>query len=212
MSNELLFEIGTEEIPAGFLSRAIVDMEEIIRKTLAEKRIAFEGIKCMATPRRLVLYITDLSPKQEDQTIEKLGPAKKAAFDENGQPTKAAIGFARGQGLEVSQLEIITTEKGEYIGARKTITGQPTKELLPDILKDFMLAIPFRKSMRWASYNLRFARPVHWILALYDGNIIPLKIEDNESGNASRGHRFMSPDSFTVNSFEDYMKKPEKIL
>jgi glycyl-tRNA synthetase beta chain len=207
MSNELLFEIGTEEIPAGFLSRAVVDMEDIIRKTLTEKRIAFDGIRCLATPRRLVLYIADLAEKQEDQTIEKLGPAKKAAFDENGQPTKAAAGFARGQGLEVSQLETITTEKGEYLGARKTITGQPTKELLPDILKNFMLAIPFRKSMRWASYDLRFARPVHWILALYGGNVVPLKIEDIESGNSSRGHRFMSPAPFVVAGFEDYLKK-----
>ncbi len=207
MSNELLFEIGTEEIPAGFLSKAVVDMEEIIRKSLTDKRIAFDGIKCLATPRRLVLYIADLSAKQEDQTIEKLGPAKKAAFDENGQPTKAAIGFARGQGVDVSQLETITTEKGEYLGARKTIAGQPTKDLLPDILKDFMLAIPFRKSMRWADYTLRFARPIHWILALYGGNVIPLKIEDIESGNTSCGHRFMSPASFAVTGFEDYLNK-----
>ena len=210
MSNELLFEIGTEEIPAGFLSKAVVDMEEIISKALTEKRIAFEGIKCLATPRRLVLYIRDLASKQEDQTIEKMGPAKKAAFDENGQPTKAAIGFARGQGLEVSQLETITTEKGEYLGARKTIAGQPTKELLPDILKDFMLAIPFRKSMRWADYALRFARPVHWILALYAGNVVPLRIEDIESGNTSCGHRFMSPAAFTVNDFENYLSKAKE--
>ncbi len=207
MSNELLFEIGTEEIPAGFLSKAVVDMEEIISKTLTEKRIAFEGIRCLATPRRLVLYIADLAEKQEDQTIEKLGPAKKAAFDENGQPTKAAAGFARGQGLEVSQLETIATEKGEYLGARKTIAGQDTKDLLPDILKDFMLAIPFRKSMRWANYDLRFARPVHWILALYGGNVVPLKIEDIESGNVSYGHRFMSPAPFAVTGFEDYLNK-----
>ncbi|HPK23293.1 MAG TPA: glycine--tRNA ligase subunit beta [Smithella sp.] len=207
MSNELLFEIGTEEIPAGFLSKAVVDMEEIIRKSLTDKRIAFDGIKCLATPRRLVLYIADLSAKQEDQTVEKLGPAKKAAFDENGQPTKAAIGFARGQGVDVSQLETITTEKGEYLGARKTIAGQPTKDLLPDILKDFMLAIPFRKSMRWADYTLRFARPIHWILALYSGEVIPLKIEDIESGNTSCGHRFMSPAPFAVAGFEDYLNK-----
>ncbi len=207
MSNELLFEIGTEEIPAGFLSKAVVDMEEIIRKSLTEKRIAFEGIKCLATPRRLVLYIAELAPRQEDQTIEKIGPAKKAAFDENGQPTKAAIGFAKGQGLEVSQLETITTEKGEYLGARKTNAGQPTQDLLPDILKDFMLAIPFRKSMRWADYGLRFARPVHWILALYGGNVVPLKIENIESGNTSCGHRFMSPAPFAVTDFEDYLKK-----
>lgn len=207
MSNELLFEIGTEEIPAAFLSKAVVDMEEIIRKSLTEKRISFAGIQCLATPRRLVLYIADVSPKQEDQTIEKMGPAKKAAFDENGQPTKAALGFARGQGMEVSQLETIVTEKGEYLGARKTIAGQPTADLLPEILTGFLLAIPFRKSMRWGDYDLRFARPVHWILALYAGQIVPLKIENIESGNLSRGHRFMSPAPFAVSGFEDYLSK-----
>ncbi len=207
MSNELLFEIGTEEIPAGFLSKAVIDMEEIIRKSLTEKRIAFNGIRCLATPRRLVLTIADLAPKQEDQTIEKLGPAKKAAFDENGQPTKAALGFARGQGLEVSQLETITTEKGEYLGARKTIIGQLTTQLLPEILKSFLLAIPFRKSMRWGAHELRFARPVHWLLALYGGQIVDLKFEDSESSNSSRGHRFMSPATFTVSDVEDYLNK-----
>jgi glycyl-tRNA synthetase beta chain len=207
MSNELLFEIGTEEIPAGFLSKAVVDMEAILRRTLTEKRIAFEGIQCLATPRRLVVHISGLAQKQEDQTIEKLGPAKKSAFDESGQPTKAAAGFARGQGLEVSQLETIVTEKGEYLGARKTIAGRPTAQELPDILKNFLLSIPFRKSMRWAGYELRFARPVHWLLALYCGNVIPLKIEDIESSNTSRGHRFMSPETFEVSDFADYLNK-----
>lgn len=207
MSNELLFEIGTEEIPAGFLSKAVVDMEDIIRKSLTEKRIAFNGIRCLATPRRLVLYIANIAQKQEDQTIEKIGPAKKAAFNENGHPTKAALGFASGQGMEVSELETIVTEKGEYLGARKTIAGKLTTELLPDILKNFLLSIPFRKSMRWAAYDLHFARPVHWLLALYGGNVIPLKIEDIESADTSRGHRFMSPAPFTVSTFEDYLTK-----
>ena len=207
MTSELLFEIGTEEIPAGFLSKAVGDMENIIHKSLTEKMIPFEGIKCMATPRRLVLYIADVAQKQEDQTIEKMGPAKKAAFDEQGNPTKAALGFAKGQGMEISQLETIFTEKGEYLGARKTIAGQPTAILLPEILTNFLLAIPFRKSMRWANYDLRFARPLHWILALYCGNIVPLKIEDIASGNTSRGHRFMSPDAFVVSNFADYLNK-----
>ena len=207
MTSELLFEIGTEEIPAGFLSKTVGDMEDIIRKSLTEKMIPFEGIKCMATPRRLVLYIADVAQKQEDQTLEKLGPAKKTAFDENGHPTKAALGFAKGQGLEVSQLETIITDKGEYLGARKTIAGMPTASLLPAILTDFLLAIPFRKSMRWANYDLRFARPLHWILALYAGNVVPLKIEDIASGNTSHGHRFMSPDAFEVTSFENYLNK-----
>jgi len=207
MSNELLFEIGTEEIPAGFLSKAVGDMEDIIHKSLTEKRIPFAGIKCMATPRRLVLYIAEVAQKQEDQTIEKKGPAKKAAFDENGNPTKAALGFAKGQGLEIADLETIVTEKGEYLGARKTLAGQPTANLLPEIMTNFLLAIPFRKSMRWANYDLRFARPLHWILALYSGNVVPLKIEDIESGNTSRGHRFMSPDPFVVSNFADYLNK-----
>ena len=207
MSNELLFEIGTEEIPAGFLSKSIGDMEDIIHKSLTEKRIPFAGIKCMATPRRLVLYIAEVAPKQKDQTIEKMGPAKKAAFDENGNPTKAAVGFARSQGLAIADLETIVTEKGEYLGARKTIAGQPTDALLPEILTSFLMAISFRKSMRWANYDLRFARPIHWLLALYDVNVIPLKIEDIVSGNTSCGHRFMSPDAFAVSGFDDYLNK-----
>ena len=210
MSKELLFEIGTEEIPAGFLSRAVIDMEEIIRKSLSEKRIAFEGIKCMATPRRLVLYIADVAQKQQDQTIEKMGPAKKAAFDENGNPTRAALGFANSQGLEISALETIVTEKGEYLGARKTIAGRPTVALLPEILTNFLLAIPFKKSMRWGDYDLRFARPIHWLLALYCGNIVPLQIVSIESGNTSRGHRFMSPAPFAVAGFDDYLAKAKQ--
>lgn len=107
MSKELLFEIGTEEIPAAFLTKAIIDIEEMAKKTFTEKRIPYAGIRALATPRRLCLYIAELAEKQEDQTTEKLGPAKKAAFDEKGNPSKAALGFARGQGLEISQLETI---------------------------------------------------------------------------------------------------------
>ncbi|MCK7511090.1 MAG: glycine--tRNA ligase subunit beta [Desulfobacterales bacterium] len=137
-----------------------------------------------------------------------MGPAKKAAFDENGNPTKAALGFAKGQGMEIADLETIITEKGEYLGARKTIAGQPTATLLPDILTKFPAWLYlFRKSMRWADYDLRFARPIHWLLALYDGNVVPLKIEDINSGNTSCGHRFMSPDAFEVSGFDDYLNK-----
>jgi glycyl-tRNA synthetase beta chain len=210
MNNELLFEIGTEEIPAGFLSKAITDMKEIIEKIMAEKKITCRGITCLATPRRLVVHIADLAKKQEDQTIEKIGPAKKAAYDESGKPTKAALGFARGLGIDVSELEIIKTEKGEYIGARKNVAGSPTAQLLPEILSGFISALPFRKSMRWCNFDLRFARPIHWILAMYDGAVIPIQIENISSGNKSRGHRFMSPASFVVSDFYDYLAKTKK--
>ena len=207
MSNELLFEIGTEEIPAGFLSKAIGDMEDIIHTSLTEKRIPFAGIKCMATPRRLVLYIAEIAREQEDQTIEKMGPTKKAAFDENGNPTKAALGFARGQGMEIADLEIIVTEKGEYLGARKTIAGQPTAALLPEILTNFLWQYLLKNPC--AGQIMICVLPVQFtgLLALYDGNVVPLKIEDIVSGNTSCGHRFMSPEPFAVSGFDDYLNK-----
>ncbi|MEN6373875.1 MAG: glycine--tRNA ligase subunit beta [Smithella sp.] len=204
MSKELLFEIGTEEIPAAFLVKAITDIEEIAKKSFTEKRIPFSGIQVLATPRRLCLHIAELGEKQEDQTIEKLGPAKKAAFDEKGNPSKAALGFARGQGLDISQLETVTTEKGEYLASRKTIIGEATASLLPEILTKLATSIPFRKTMRWADYELRFPRPIHWILALYGGEIVSLHLESVQSSNCSYGHRFLAPNSFTVKNFADY--------
>lgn len=210
MSKELLFEIGTEEIPAAFLTKAIKDIEEIAKKSFTEKRIPFSGIQVMATPRRLCLHIAEVGEKQEDQTIEKLGPAKKAAFDEKGTPSKAALGFARGQGLEISQLETVTTEKGEYLAARKTITGESTAALLPEILTKLVTSIPFRKTMRWADYELRFPRPIHWILALYGGEIVSLHLEAVQSSDCSYGHRFLAPNSFSVKNFADYKEKTKQ--
>lgn len=207
MNKELLFEIGTEEIPAAFLTKAIIDIEEIAAKTFNEKRIRFSGIQVLATPRRLCLYIAELAEKQADQTIEKLGPAKKTAFDEKGNPSKAALGFAKGQGLDISQLETVNTEKGEYLAARKTITGESTDALLPEILTKLVTAIPFRKTMRWADYDLRFPRPIHWLLALYGGKIVPVQLESVQSSACSYGHRFQSPASFTVKNFADYKEK-----
>jgi len=207
MNKELLFEIGTEEIPAAFLPRAISDMEEIIKKSLQEKRIPFAGVRALATPRRLVLHIAELADKQEDQNVEKIGPAKKAALDEKGNPSKAALGFAKGQGLEFSQLETVQTDKGEYLAARKTIKGESTLAILPDVLTKLAAAIPFRKSMRWADYETRFARPIHWLLALYGKDVVPVQLETAQSSNCSRGHRFLSPAAFTVNDFADYLGK-----
>lgn len=207
MGKELLLEIGTEEIPAAFLPKAMRDMDEIIRKELSGKRIRHGEVRTMATPRRLCLCVAALSSRQEDQIIEKMGPAKNVAFDQDGNPSKAALGFARGQGLDVSELETMTTEKGEYLCARKKITGEETKNLLPNMLVKFISSIPFKKSMRWSNLEFRFARPIHWIVAIYDGKIIPFNIENITSGNKSRGHRFMSPKPFAVKNFKDYLAK-----
>jgi len=210
MGKELLLEIGTEEIPAAFLPKAITDMKSMISKELAAIHIDHGTVTAMATPRRLCLCVADVTERQEDQIVEKLGPATRVAFDENGNPTKAASGFARGQGLDISELETITTEKGDYLCARKHIKGQETTILLADLLPKFITSIPFKKSMRWMNLELRFARPIHWIMALFGGEVIPFTLENVTSGNTSRGHRFMSPDSFEVKDFDDYLKKTKE--
>jgi glycyl-tRNA synthetase beta chain len=210
MGKELLLEIGTEEIPAVFLPKAMADMDEMIRKALSGERVRHGQVTAMATPRRLFLCVADLSEMQEDQVIEKLGPTRKAAFDDQGAPTKAAVGFAKGQGLELAEIEIINTDKGEYLCARKKIAGGPTAELLPGLLAKLILSIPFKKTMRWSNLEIRFARPIHWILALYGGAVIPLRIENVQSGNTSRGHRFMSPGPFAVSDYKDYLEKAKR--
>ena len=210
MSKELLLEIGTEEIPSAFLPKAIKDMDDIIRKELSHRRIQHGDIKTMATPRRLCLCVADLSSKQEDQLIEKIGPAKRVAFDENGNPTKAAAGFAAGQGIDASELEVVTTEKGEYLCARKKIAGGDTRALLPEILTKFITSLPFKKSMRWSDLEIRFARPIHWILALYGDETIPFVIGNIMSGDRSYGHRFMSSKSFKVKNMKDYITNCKK--
>ncbi len=205
MERELLLEIGTEEIPAAFLLKALRDMEEIIRRELADSRIPHGEVRTMATPRRLFLAVADVADRQEDQLIEKLGPARSVAFDGLGNPSKAALGFARGQCIDVNALEFATTEKGEYLCARRKIAGEATEGLLPAILARLVAAIPFRKSMRWSDLEVRFARPIHWILALYGGRVVPFTVGNVASSNASRGHRFMSPGTFSVHSFQEYL-------
>ncbi|MCX5822097.1 MAG: glycine--tRNA ligase subunit beta, partial [Deltaproteobacteria bacterium] len=205
MGKELLLEIGTEEIPAAFLPKALKDLEEIARGELAANRIRHGEIRTMGTPRRLFLTVDGITERQEDQVIEKLGPAARVAFDEQGNPSRAAVGFARGQNLGIAELERVTTEKGEYLCARKKIIGEATEGLLPAILTKVITGIPFRKSMRWSDLEFRFARPIHWILALFDGRIVPFRIANVESGNTSRGHRFMGPDSFPVENLEGYL-------
>ena len=204
MGKELLLEIGTEEIPPAFLPKALRDLGEIARAELTANRIRHGEIRTMGTPRRLFLSVAEVAERQQDQVIEKLGPAVRVAFDEQGNPSRAAVGFAKGQNLAVAGLECVTTEKGEYLCARKKIIGEQTEGLLPAILTKVITDIPFRKSMRWSDYEFRFARPIHWILALFDGRIVPFRIANIESGRMSRGHRFMSPDPFPVNSRQEY--------
>ncbi|MBM4325177.1 MAG: glycine--tRNA ligase subunit beta [Deltaproteobacteria bacterium] len=204
---ELLLEIGTEEIPAGFVPQALSDLKELAQKEFETNRIDFEGIRTLGTPRRIVLVIESVSERQRDEEIRKIGPSRATAFDSSGQPTKAAIGFAKGQSVPVESLEVIQTEKGEYLCAIKKEPGKATLEILPTLLPKIILSIPFQKSMRWAENPIRFARPIHWIVSLFGGEVIPFEMGDVRSGNVTYGHRFMHPDPIVVKDFKTYLKK-----
>ena len=204
---ELLLEIGTEEIPAGFVPQALMDLEALAKKELEANRIDFSGTKTLGTPRRLVLAIESVSEKQRDEETRKIGPSKQAAFDAKGNPTKAAIGFAKGQSVPVESLTVVQTEKGEYVCAVKKESGRPTAGLLSSLLPKWILSIPFQKSMRWADIPIRFVRPIHWILALFGGEVVPFEVNPIRSGNVTYGHRFMNPGPLTVKDFQSYLQK-----
>ncbi len=207
MPKDLLFEIGTEEIPARFIAPALRDLARLAREELKKLSLTFEELKTLGTPRRLTLYIAGLAERQPDREEEILGPPKKAAFDDQGHPTKAAEGFARKQGVSVEDLRLKTTPKGEYVCVQKKIPGQETSALLPEFLTKLVAKLPFPKSMRWASYKLRFARPIRWLLALYGNQVIPLELAGVKASDKTYGHRFMAPDPLPVEGFVDYVRK-----
>lgn len=210
MAKQLLLEIGAEEIPAGFVPKALASLEEMIRKEFTAARLEVASIKTLGTPRRLTLVVEGLPSVQPDAEITAMGPSKKAAFDAEGKPTKAAEGFARGQGVAVDQLQVIETEKGEYLAVAKQEIGRPTHELLAEILPRLVANIPFKKSMRWADLDIRFARPIHWMVALFDGVVVPFSFGPIQSGNVSRGHRFMANTTFPVRDFTHYLEECER--
>jgi glycyl-tRNA synthetase beta chain len=204
---ELLMEIGTEEIPAGFIPQALTDLESLAKRELEASRIDFNGIKILGTPRRLVLVIESVSEKQRDEETKKIGPSKRAAFDAKGNPTKAAIGFAKSQSVPVESLAMIQTEKGEYVCAVKKESGRLTSELLASLLPRWILSIPFQKSMKWADVPIRFARPIHWILALFGGEVVSFEVGNIRSGKMTYGHRFMHSGSVPIKDFQSYLQK-----
>lgn len=201
----LLFEIGMEELPARFLKQALNDLKSNLETKFKNERITFDTIKTYGTPRRLVLDVHNLAEMQEDLDIVNMGPAKNVAYV-NGELSRAGLGFAKSQNVDPTQLEIVTTPKGEYIAARKFMEGKPTKDLLPEILRNLVLELNFPKSMKWSDKKLRFARPVKWFMAICDSEVVPFEIEGIVSGNKSRGHRFFGKE-FEVSSPEDYFKK-----
>ena len=205
MQNELLLEIGSEEIPAGFISPALDNIRHAVAGKLAELDLRYETIRTGATPRRLTVCVSGLVAQQPDRKEEFVGPARKAAFDKNGNPTKAAEGFARSKGATVEDLQIVNTPKGDYVMLIRQRAGMKTADLLPVMLKEIVENLSFPKSMRWGNGQIAFARPIHWLLALYEGRIIDFQVGDVKSGATTRGHRFMSPDEKAVKDFDHYI-------
>jgi glycyl-tRNA synthetase beta chain len=204
MKRDLLLEIGVEEMPSAFMAGALADLKKLAEQKFMARRVGFAQVNSMGTPRRLVLHVQGLEEKQQDAVIENRGPKKTSAFDQQGNPGKAAIGFARGQGVEVADLEIRDVEGTQYIFAVKKELGGATTEVLPEILLEIIHSLSFPKSMRWAYYQTRFARPIRWLLALYGDQIVSLKIENVVSSNEGYGHRFLAPEDFTIKTIDEY--------
>jgi glycyl-tRNA synthetase beta chain len=202
--SELLFEIGTEELPAGYIGPALTFLAEAAARKLNELGLAHGEVRTCGTPRRLTLVVDSLQDRQEDRRLEHLGPAKKAGFDQEGKPTKAALGFARSRGVEVEQLKVVETAKGAYLMAVEDVKGQEARQLLPPLLESLLREVPFPKSMRWANTSLAFARPIQWLLALYGGAPVAVEVESITSGTTTRGHRFLAPERFEVRDVASY--------
>jgi glycyl-tRNA synthetase beta chain len=201
-----LLEIGTEDLPARFISPALQQLKENTRKIFNEHHVSFSEMKTYGTPRRLAIIIEGIPSMQEDRTREVFGPSKKVAFDEKGSPTKAAIGFAQGQGVSIESLTIRTKDKGEYVAAIIEEKGLQVKEILPEISKKIVLAIHLPKSMRWGNNSLKFVRPIRWLMAFFDNEVVSFEIEGIKSGNLTRGHRFLSPATFQLKETSGYKR------
>ena len=206
MKRDLLFEIGTEEIPAHVMPHLLEDLAQLAETMLKEHRLSYEKVRTLGTPRRAALIVTGLAERQEDVNTETRGPSVAIAFDADGNPTKAGAGFARGQGVDPSAL----IQRDGYVYASVHESGAATAELLTSLLPDLVRAIPLPNSMRWGDLDFRFIRPIRWFVALYGTEIVPFALAGVTSGNHSRGHRTLAPADFVITSAADYEAACEK--
>jgi glycyl-tRNA synthetase beta chain len=204
-SRDFLLEIGLEEMPARFVGETSKQLQDRVEKWLKENRISYSTITPYATPRRLALFIEDVAEKQEDREEEAKGPAKKIAYDEDGNWTKAAQGFARGQGVSTDDFYFKELKEVEYIYVTKHIQGVETKELLSQ-MREIITGMNFPKNMRWGNYDLKFIRPIRWLIALFGQEVIPLEITEIHSGNQTEGHRFLGS-KISIEEPADYEKQ-----
>lgn len=198
MKADLLIEIGTEEIPAGYITPAIDQFVRNFSRALAGWNINFSVTESYATPRRLALLITDVESMQPDSEKEVTGPPKRIAWDDEGKPTKAAIGFARTNGVSIDDLRMVETAKGEYVAATVKEKGLPLADLISEKLPRFISDIPFPKTMRWEETGFLFARPIRWLVVLHGKDVIPVTIAGVQSSRETRGHRILHPEPIPI--------------
>ncbi|WP_438765210.1 glycine--tRNA ligase subunit beta [Kushneria sp. TE3] len=205
----LLIELGCEELPPGALAELVDALALGVKNGLRDAGVQYGEVLPLATPRRLAVSITRLAEYQPDQQIERLGPAVAAAFDKEGNPTKAAKGFAGSLGLEVGELSRLDTDKGERLGHRYTQPGEATTALLPEIVRRAVDALPVPKRMRWGASRVEFSRPVHWLVMLFGDEVVPCELLGLESGRTTRGHRFHYNQSIELSHADEYVAKLE---
>lgn len=201
----VLFELGCEELPPKSLKTLRDALLSEVTTRLASAGLPYAKINAYAAPRRLAILIEDIAGHQPDRVEERRGPAVAGAFKPDGTPTPAAIGFAKGAGVEVADLIRIPTDKGDWLVHRKTVTGQSLDELLPSLLQESLNALPIAKRMRSAASRTEFVRPVQWVVLMKDAQIIPATIQDFVSGNLTYGHRFHAPAAIELKSANDYL-------
>ena len=206
MSKDLLLEIGTEEVPAHVMPHLLLDLKRLAGDMLAERRLAYESLRTVGTPRRAALIVEGLAERQEDVSTETRGPSVSIAFDADGNPTKAGAGFARGQGIDPAAL----IQRDGYVYASVHEEGAETAQLLTELLPELIRAIPLPNSMRWGDLDFRFIRPIRWIVALYGTEIVPFTLANVTSGSTSRGHRTLAPEDFVIAAPADYEAACEK--
>lgn len=204
---DFLVEIGTEELPPKALKTLSDAFEASLIASIDEKNLTHGSVTSYAAPRRLAIWIKDLAEVQADETFERRGPAIQAAFDVNGKPSKAAMGFARGCGIDVNQLDQLETEKGSWLVHRGTKPGEKSVSLLPDLVKNALDALPIPKRMRWGANRHEFVRPLQWIVMMADHDVIPCEIMGIQSGNETRGHRFHSTAPVVISKPANYAKE-----
>lgn len=204
MADDLLLEIGTEELPPKSLPQLSQALEQQFLAGLTRERIGYGAVEAFAAPRRLALHIARVEPRQEDLQETRKGPALTAAWDAQGQPTPAALGFARSCGVNIEDLQRETTNTGGWLAYRRVIPGKTLEELVPALFKQALDALPIAKRMRWSSHEFAFVRPVHWLLALYGQRVLDFELFGIRTGRSTRGHRFHHPQPMTLQQPSDY--------